>query len=100
MTAHIEVVSTGGGVPEGQVSADAGGVLADEFRNGGLGMHARVTSQKVDGKGHEKEMGLLWVGSDEGTPKKSYLKNVLAEVVSQFRMERMWVGKENGSKGI
>jgi hypothetical protein len=82
MTVYVEVVRTGGGIPECEITANLGGVLGDKIGDGCLGVDTRVIPQKVDGKGQEKEMGFLWMARSEGTSKKSHLKHVFAEVIS------------------
>lgn len=44
-------------------------------------------------------MGFFWVGGDEGAAKQRQLEHVLTEVVSEFWIEWVWMGKENGSRG-
>jgi hypothetical protein len=96
MTVYVEVVSTGRGIPEFEITANPGGVLGDKIRDGCLGIDTRVVPQKVDGKGQEKEMGFLRMARNEGTPKKSHLKHVFAEVISKSCMEWIWMRKEDG----
>lgn len=95
MTADIEMVGPPGGIPKFELPTDSIGILGDKFRNGSLGMHARIITQGIEGKGQEKEMSILWGGCEEGTPEKGDLKHVLAEVVGQLGVERVWIGKEN-----
>lgn len=81
MTADVEMVSASRGIPKFVLPTDSSGVLGDKIGNGCLGMHARIITQSIDGKGQEKEMSILWMGRKEGTPEKSHLKHVLTEVI-------------------
>lgn len=99
VTAGVEVVGSRGGVPELEVSADGGSVFGDKLGDGGLGVDSGVVAEEINGEWEEEEVGFLWVGGDEGAGEERDLEHVLAEVVSELRVEGVGVGEEDGGEG-
>lgn len=97
MAVQIEMIRTPRCIPEPEFPANLLSIAGNKAGNGRLGAHAGVVPKGIYGEGHEEEVGVLGVGSEEGGgAEEGGFEHVLAEVVSEFGVERVGVGEENG----